>query len=260
MFTLTQLGYIISITNKEKVVITMTNVEKYLQSLNKASEKVVKIENTLKKHQTKLEKLLKQLSENGVNLDLSHIEYIDSSYKEFNIMVDFLKPYMHDSNGHASQMYWELCEVESKIRDIRSNYQKLKDANRVVENWNTKLNKQIEKDNLIKIKTPDVIIEFVNGWGKRAYEWHKSNPKNRMTEKELIKWIDQAKQEKIAALTIAVQDITGDITDARMLTIANNGCLNGVIHGVNGSAHVETILAGGYNIQCLHYRTLVHKF
>lgn len=32
-----------------------------------------------------------------------------------------------------------------------------------------------------------------------------------------------------------------------------------MIQGENGKCKIETIYAGGYNIQCLHYRVLVHK-
>lgn len=54
--------------------------------------------------------------------------------------------------------------------------------------------------------------------------------------------------------------IVGTITDATGLYIANNGNLNGLILGDRGTAKVETIGAGGYNIQCFHFRTLIHEY
>lgn len=51
--------------------------------------------------------------------------------------------------------------------------------------------------------------------------------------------------------------VVGVITDAKGLTLGNNGSINGVVVGEEGKANVRTIFAGGYNIQCLHYRVLV---
>ena len=53
--------------------------------------------------------------------------------------------------------------------------------------------------------------------------------------------------------------ITGPITDASNLKVGGKGDLNGFIIGENGKAKVETIGAGGWNIQRWHLRTLVHQ-
>lgn len=53
--------------------------------------------------------------------------------------------------------------------------------------------------------------------------------------------------------------ITGVITDASNLQIGDTGELNGFIIGEKGIAKVSTIGAGGYNIQCFHFRTLIHE-
>lgn len=54
-------------------------------------------------------------------------------------------------------------------------------------------------------------------------------------------------------------EITGKITDASGLGIGAKGDLNGYIIGEKGTAKVQTIGAGGYNIQCFHFRTLINK-
>ena len=46
-------------------------------------------------------------------------------------------------------------------------------------------------------------------------------------------------------------------TDASGLEVGAKGELNGLVNGTRGVARVTTIGAGGYNIQCFHFRTLV---
>lgn len=49
----------------------------------------------------------------------------------------------------------------------------------------------------------------------------------------------------------------GAIQDYRNLTV-NGPAINGVIIGEKGSTRLETIIAGGYNIQREHYRVILH--
>lgn len=54
-------------------------------------------------------------------------------------------------------------------------------------------------------------------------------------------------------------EIVKVITDASALRIGDKGDLNGYIVGTAGTAKVQTIGAGGYNIQCYHFRTLINR-
>lgn len=56
-----------------------------------------------------------------------------------------------------------------------------------------------------------------------------------------------------------VNSICGTILDASGLSVGAKGDLNGVIIGEKGNAHVQTIGAGGYNIQVFHFRTLIKE-
>ena len=76
-------------------------------------------------------------------------------------------------------------------------------------------------------------------------------------------WLDnemeKEKRAKLLDLTNRIMKVVGRITDASGLYIANNGEINGYIEGTEGRAKVETIGAGGYNIQRFHFRTLIHE-
>ena len=91
-------------------------------------------------------------------------------------------------------------------------------------------------------------------WNEAAqqYEWLFDSEK---LKKELIEEAN-AKYDDIIERT---NKITGRITDASALSVGEKGELNGYIIGEHGTAKVQTIGAGGYNIQCFHFRTLIHK-
>jgi len=76
-------------------------------------------------------------------------------------------------------------------------------------------------------------------------------------EELLEKYLDKEVKAKYKALIVAITDITGVITDAAGLRIGGKGDINGVVKGEKGVAEVNTFSAGGWNIQCFHYRTKI---
>ena len=77
-------------------------------------------------------------------------------------------------------------------------------------------------------------------------------------EEKLAKDLTQDANAKYDFIIERTNEIVGTITDASNLKIGAKGDLNGFIIGEKGKAKVETIGAGGYNIQCYHFRTLIH--
>lgn len=75
---------------------------------------------------------------------------------------------------------------------------------------------------------------------------------------KLQKDLDQEADNKYDFIIERTNAIVGQITDAAHLEIGGKGDLNGYIIGTKGTAKVQTIGAGGYNIQCYHFRTLIH--
>lgn len=73
----------------------------------------------------------------------------------------------------------------------------------------------------------------------------------------LNKMLDREVESKRKTLIARIQKKAGNIVDAKGLYIGHNGEINGVVIGDKATVKVQTIYAGGYNIQCLHYRVLV---
>lgn len=92
------------------------------------------------------------------------------------------------------------------------------------------------------ISQPNYLYPFKYGWSEREM--------NELLDKDII-----AKRDNLVARTEAK---IGKITYAAGLMIGYTGELEGVIVGETGKARIETIGAGGYNIQCYHYRMLIH--
>jgi len=76
---------------------------------------------------------------------------------------------------------------------------------------------------------------------------------------EIAKEMEQNRKKQRRIFYRRVTFIVGKILDAKGLTIGSNGEINGLVIGDKGKATVNTISAGGYNVQCFHYRVLVKK-
>lgn len=107
--------------------------------------------------------------------------------------------------------------------------------------------------------------DFKKRWGEmERYELPILNKETRQYDKtfnraKLQKELDIEANAKYDDIIERTNAICGKITDARGLWVSAKGDLDGIIIGERGQAKVQTIGAGGYNIQCFHFRTLVHE-
>ena len=83
--------------------------------------------------------------------------------------------------------------------------------------------------------------------------------KNQINLEKLDKDLQKDADAKYDFIIERTNDIVGQITDASNLSIGAKGDLNGYIIGTKGKAKVQTIGAGGWNIQCYHFRTLINE-
>lgn len=68
--------------------------------------------------------------------------------------------------------------------------------------------------------------------------------------------VEKEGERKKAKIIFRVEKKAGKIIDGD-LKLGLDGEINGTIRGEDKTVHVQTIIAGGYNIQCAHFRLLV---
>ena len=109
--------------------------------------------------------------------------------------------------------------------------------------------------------------ECCNLWntGKRdeykvkSKEAQKAKPKTYPRTDEQIKSdVERWKLEESSLMAERLKTEFGKIISTT-LYLGADGNVNGIIQGSKRTARIETIFAGGYNIQCLHTRLLVHE-
>lgn len=72
-------------------------------------------------------------------------------------------------------------------------------------------------------------------------------------------FLDKEAANKKADIIARCNDKAGGIDEVEWTYIGPDGRINGIISGPKGRFSIKSIFAGGYNIQCLHVRVLVHK-
>lgn len=127
-----------------------------------------------------------------------------------------------------------------------------------------------------------VIVEFLESLLQKDIEWHKElkadyqakgykvyadmlkNKKitlqvmefARMSETDARKIFQRDLDARYAKLVHQLQEKAGNVIEVQLQRNDNSG-LDGRVIGEKKTVYVDTILAGGYNIQRLHYRTLI---
>lgn len=111
---------------------------------------------------------------------------------------------------------------------------------------------QAEYDNYIKANKVniDILVGKVEEMRDKALvEWDKAE----WTEKDINELHDCMFKELIWML----RDNIGNVNKIHRIDYNNNRGFDGVFEGEKATVYINTILAGGYNIQKLHYRTLL---
>lgn len=243
----------------------MKKSDELKEKVLKAEEKVTKCKATIERHKAQAEKKRNLIISKGWNPDYDR--------------------YCRQGNTEEEQneSYWLMCEYEWKLEDIKTATQKLKDAEIILSNWKEKLSKQLEIERTITFEMPEIFIQcqefLAKKWAeydikfrdemrenkkvlsyedfRKKYSWSTEDDYNK-TYEEFLKAEMRNAELWIIDLYNRVKVITGEVSDWNHIRFSGKA-LDGVVTGENGTARVETIEAGGYNIQRFHLRTLVHE-
>lgn len=191
------------------------------------------------------------------------------------------------SKANADERYWIECDIEHLQDDIERLEKEIEATKEQIENYNSQLAGAEKEENTLK-ELPEILKglrdELVTRWdaydkdhaeflkkryaelGYKAFvkEYHYSayDEMHRSSE-EIHKANTDAARSLILDLVRRISDRVGEITDWSGIA-ANAGThgftvLNGYVAGAQGRVRVESIGAGGYNIQRYHIRVLVHE-
>lgn len=247
--------------------------------LNSAIEKVQKAEATIAKREATIEKKTAQLKKMGFN----STEEADAWIRAEDLKLErdeFGCAYRTPEQMKVIDVAWG---IERAISDNEDTARKVKELQKKVESWQTRLDNQLEIEKKFVREVPEAfkqaMEDLINRWTEWDIEARNEMRKMRAegdwkefrkaypysVEIDLDKTDDQLRKANerdamawVLDLYYRTFNITGEVTDCNYLYF-NGKALNGKVIGKKGTARVETIVAGGWNIQRLHYRVLVHQ-
>ncbi len=150
--------------------------------------------------------------------------------------------------GRKVGMYrWGTPEYETADAEYRASHKEYME--RIRGKYEKRIEERGGRKYKVEVKVEDGDLEYIVPLMRGSYDESMERLQEDLT-KEAAK-----KYDFIIERTNA---IVGEIMDASGLSVGAKGDLNGYIIGKRGRAKVQTIGAGGYNIQCFHFRTLIN--
>ena len=261
-------------------------IETLKERIEKAELKVSKKQNTITKKQTSIEKKSTTL-----------LNKFGITYNETNrLHCDDLEA-MGLNREEAWEAYWLQCDIDTLIDDINRLTKEIPEIQKTIEKYKGQLAGEIEKESIFIKEVPELMkeleVQLVAEWDRWDIErrerllkvyrevgykvFMKGTPEKyfydahtyadyqfmSLTDEEIHNDNVKLARAEVLDLYRRVKDITGEVTDWSGIGLEQGNIfpiLTGLVIGKEGKAFVETILAGGYNIQRLHIRTLVHSY
>lgn len=251
-------------------------IETLKDRIEKAETKISKKQATIEKKQKSIEKK-KELLMKKFGWDADTLDKYDRELRF---------QYGKTEEGEW-EIYWLMCDIDGYEEDIKRLHKEIPNIQNTVEKYKAQLAGEIERESMFIKEVPEAMKELekelVEEWNRWDIE-RRNRLKERydelghrefrkfytfadynfmsVTEREIDESNRKFARQEVLDLYIRVNEVTGEVTDwsgIRCEQGNNLPVLTGVVIGKEGKASVETILAGGYNIQRLHIRTLVHR-
>ena len=174
--------------------------------------------------------------------------YHNNAKLMFELNCTFEDDYKTFKKEHPDATYYELRQFES---EYMSNIEPLTYDIVRIKYENRKVVESLDKP-IVDVEDPSKSINGVWRY-KRVPVFYE------IDEKLLGETLDKEMKAKYKDLVKRITSKVGNIVDASNLHIGAKGTIDGIVVGDKGKVRIETVYAGGYNIQCLHCRVLVHE-
>ena len=228
-----------------KIETLKDRIEKAKEMINKKENTIIKKTKMIEKKQNQIEKAKDDNEKYWLEADIRSLEDdIKRGRKEIEAKKETLTKY-------ELQLKGELEKESLYVKEMPSQFKQLQEA--LVERWN-EWSKNRKATLLEKYKELGY-KSFIKEYSYNDYDFMK------IDDKKLEATNEKEAKALIIDLYNRVKEITGEVESWEDVHATQGAqgmvVLNGTVRGKEGVAQVESILAGGYNIQRLHIRVLV---
>lgn len=251
------------------------NITTLKERIEKANAKIEKKENTIVKKTASIEKKSAYLMKK-YGWDIA----------DRTSFISYIKEKGYDDE-QASDISWTISQIEWLEEDIQRGGREIEETKKTIAKYESQLAGEIERESILLREVPECMRrmqeELAEKWDRWDIDYRNTLRKayKEMSYREFIEKYRYAGYEAMQAtdenihksnmrdakgfiiqLYYRVKNVTGEVTNWAGIRLETGAwgypTLNGIVIGKEGKAEVESILAGGYNIQRLHIRTIVH--
>ena len=234
----------------------MTAVE-ITERINKAQETVRKLNELIWKREAKLKKLNKELAKASDKAENGH-RFSPKEMVQWNI--DDEQDALEENKKKLPEKQAILEKWQKKLEEVNAENKRLDEIPEQL--------KKLQQELAEKIATSDMNRRKRMYKDYKEMEYKEFTKKYSYTEREYFMgrsdkdFEEMAKRDAVAEAKWWILDLinrvekkVGEITEWKLWFTSK--ALNGYVTGTKGSATIETIIAGGWNIQRRHNRVLV---